>query len=88
MSKMIRKQLYMQEDQDKFLKAQARERSITEAEVVREALDIYQEYGVGVILDQSAWLKEREFLMKLSAGQTADAPSSPKTWTREELYER
>lgn len=88
MSKMIRKQIYMQEGQDKFLKGKAKELSITEAEVVREALDIYQAYGANTLLDSSAWLKEREFLMKLSARQRVDSLPSPRTWKREDLYER
>ena len=63
MAKMIRKQIYMTENQDGELKAKARELKVTEAEVVREALEVYQTYGgAEMILDSSAWLKEREFL--------------------------
>ena len=88
MSKMIRKQLYMPEDQDQFLKLKSQELSITEAEVVREALEMYQAYGSDTVLDHSAWLTEREFLLKLSAArETASEPSS-RTWKREDLYER
>jgi hypothetical protein len=88
MSKMIRKQIYMPEDQDRFLKTKAQELSITEAEVVREALEVYQAYGNHGIIDQSAWLKEREFLMKLATAQRTDSESSPRSWKREALYER
>lgn len=46
MSKMIRKQIDMPEDQDRFLKNKALELNVTEAEVVREALEVYQAYGM------------------------------------------
>ena len=36
---MIRKQLYIEEAQDKALKRRAKELGVTEAEVVRRALD-------------------------------------------------
>jgi hypothetical protein len=88
MSKMIRKQIYMPEDQDRFLKTKAQELSITEAEVVREALEVYQAYGNHDIIDQSAWLKEREFLLKLSAAQRTGSELAPRTWKREDLHER
>jgi hypothetical protein len=88
MTKMIRKQIYMPEDQDRFLKTKAQELSITEAEVVREALEVYQAYGNHGIIDQSAWLKEREFLIQLSAAQRKEARPSPRSWEREDLYER
>lgn len=84
---MIRKQIYMPEDQDRFLKNRAQEKSITEAEVVREALEVYQTYGNQAVIDPSAWIKERDFLLKLSAQKTGAEPS-PRTWKREELYER
>lgn len=87
-SKMIRKQIYMPEDQDRFLKTKAQELSITEAEVVREALEVYQAYGNHDIIDQSAWLRERDFLIKLIATQKTGSGPSPRSWKREDLYER
>jgi hypothetical protein len=88
MAKMIRKQIYMPENQDDFLKTKAQELDITEAEVVREALEMYQAYGANTILDSAAWMAEREFLKKLSAEHPDDPPTSPRTWKREDIYER
>jgi hypothetical protein len=92
MAKMIRKQIYMQEEQDKFLKSKAQELRITEAEVVREALDSFQAYGYGTaaILDPSGWVKEREFLTQLLGTHIHQPSDEPvvRTWKREDLYER
>ena len=88
MSKMIRKQIYMFEEQDRLLKSKARELNVTEAEVVREALEVYQAYGANEIMDQSAWIAEREFLLNLSKAQGTSSETFTRTWKREDLYER
>jgi hypothetical protein len=88
MTKMIRKQIYMPEEQDQLLKSKARELNITEAEVVREALELYQAYGAHEVIDRSAWIFERDFLMKLFSAQSTEAEPLPRTWKREDLYER
>ncbi|HEX3043925.1 MAG TPA: hypothetical protein VHY08_04150 [Bacillota bacterium] len=91
MAKMIRKQIYMTEAQNGVLKAKARDLKVTEAEVVREALEVYQTYGgAQMILDSSAWLKEREFLRKLLKDGALQGRGKPveRTWKREDLYER
>lgn len=88
MAKMIRKQIYMQDEQDKFLKSKAQELKVTEAEVVREALDSFRNYGSVTILDPSAWLKEREFLSRLLTTNQPSDKSAVRTWKREDLYER
>jgi hypothetical protein len=89
MAKMIRKQIYMTEAQDGVLKAKARDLKVTEAEVVREALEVYQTYGgADMILDSSAWLQEREFLRQRLAAGSKDKKPAEWTWRRENLYER
>ena len=39
MAQMIRKQVYLEPRQDRVLKRQSRRRGVTEAEIIREALD-------------------------------------------------
>ena len=46
---MIRKQVYIEPRQEKLLKAQASLRSITEAEVIREAIDLLDRYSAGFV---------------------------------------
>ena len=89
MNDMVRKQVYIQRRQEEFLKAYSADRGVTEAEIVREALDAYQVYFGAVlgdrIRDRSAWKEEEEFIAEL--GITAGA-SQCRTWRRDELHER
>lgn len=89
MNDMIRKQVYIRRSQEDFLKTYSADRGITEAEIVREALDAYQTYSEAVardgIRDRGAWKDEEEFIAEL--GMIAGA-SEGRTWRRDELHER
>ena len=84
MGRMVRKQLYIDDEQEAALKRCARERGVTEAELVRDALD---RYLADVEREESdaAWAR----IMALSERQGAKGPVPGKRdWTREEIYER
>lgn len=87
MTQMIRKQVYIQKRQQLLLRRLARARGLTEAEIIRQAID-QQVSGRRVRAqppDPEAWEKALAFMRSLQAqGPVAD---QPRRWTREELYE-
>jgi hypothetical protein len=84
---MIRKQVYIEQRHDRMLKRRAKQRGITEAEVIREALDSVE---IGVTyrrqeIDARAARKALAFMRSLAASRRK-VPGR-RTWTRESLYE-
>jgi len=86
MSDMVRKQIYIYRRQDLLLKRLARQRGVSEAEIIRQALNREAEQNVPVIQhrDRSAWeatLKFVEERKKLGiVGELI-------RWNRQEIYE-
>ncbi len=74
---MVRKQFYVEPRQDALLKQQAKDLGITEAELVREALDAYAGEGVTPRLDPAAWQREKAFI-EARAGKVSVAARD--TW--------
>ena len=65
MAGMIRKQLCIETRQAEALKRAARRRGVTEAELVREALDMRsRDSRAGVAPDPNAWLSFKRFVMR------------------------
>jgi hypothetical protein len=82
---MIRKQVYIEERQDRLLKQRARQLGVTEAELIRDSIDRNLVTGASWRPNPAAWeaLKrsfERRLRMKV--------PQVPRSWTRDELYDR
>jgi hypothetical protein len=84
MARMVRKQIYITEEQERLLKQRARERAKTEADLVREGLDLILRPEDEQARLQ-AWARVKEFLDERAL---IEAPQTPRTWTREELYDR
>ena len=85
---MIRKQVYIEERHDRLLKHRAKQRGVTEAEIIREALDqteIRGDRSGGHIPNPESIRKVVSFMRSL-AKRRRKAPAG-RTWTREELYE-
>lgn len=81
----VRKQIYIEQDQNAILKRLSEERGMPEAEIIREAIRQHVQ-GIRVRRrDLRAWQAEREFIEQLS--EQGAAPAS-RTWQREELHER
>ena len=84
MPRMIRKQVYIESRQETTLKQQARNLGITEAEVIRRAIDrqmIPVRLGAK---DLKAWEREKGFIAKrIAKGPT----SGGRRWKREDAYE-
>ena len=64
---MIRKQVYIESRQETTLKRQARALGITEAEVIRRAIDRQMTSVRLSIRDLKAWKRERAFITKRMA---------------------
>lgn len=86
MSDLVRKQFYITKSQEKLLKKKAAEMGVTEAELIREALDS-QAYTIGYPRrsaekwqEECTFIKDRMTIKELSHTQRA--------WKREELYDR
>ncbi len=83
---MIRKQVYINARQDRLLKARAKQFGVTEAELIRQSLD--QSLGAPALSrprNPEAW---REFMRTVRRRMRMKIPPSPRTWTRDELYDR
>lgn len=83
MGRMIRKQIYLHPRQDKILKEMARARGVSEAELIREAIEYRLTIGREPRRDEGAWETERLFIKALRQKPLRKA----RAWRREELYE-
>ena len=85
MSAKIRKQIYIEPRQENLLKAIAQQAKISEAEIIRQAIDLH----IGSIAvpqtNLAAWETEKEFINSIK-----NRPSvvGGRDWRREDLYER
>jgi hypothetical protein len=83
---MIRKQIYIQRQQQTILKRLSQIRGLSEAELIRQAID-RQISGIvsSPVPDPTAWDEARQFMLALrSRGPLANRP---RDWSREDLYE-
>lgn len=81
---MIRKQVYIEPLQEASLKKQASVLGITEAEVIRRAIDRQMAYLIPGFRDLSAWEREKCFIAGRMSGKRVPAG---RKFRREEAYE-
>lgn len=84
MAQKVRKQLYIEARQEEMLKRRAKELDVSEAELIRQGLDIVLARGDGPVPDPQAWEEERAFIRERAK---IPALGAERTWTREELYD-
>jgi hypothetical protein len=86
MAQMIRKQVYIQPRQQGILKRLARMHGVTEAEIVRRAID--REASTESVhagwFDPTAWEEARAFILSFFARGPV---RGRRTWKREDAYE-
>jgi len=82
---MVRKQVYLYQEQDALLKRRAGEAGVTEAELIREALEVELRYRAVSRPSLVKWDEERKFIQSLIE---AGPVSGGRTWKREDLHER
>lgn len=81
----IRKQIYIEAEQNNLLKEKARQTGLSEAEIIRQAIDRHIISVNSPTPNLSAWEREKAFIASLE-----NRPSQPgkRDWQREDLYER
>ncbi len=88
---MIRKQVYLESYQDQLLKKKSKLTGVSEAELVRQALEAHLHDGVAAGLVLSAWEEEKRFIEQLIRQRKASGRKANKqggrTWQRDDLYE-
>ena len=87
MSQMVRKQIYIQKSQQTRLKRLAKARRISEAELIREAIDqkLSGSSASPFYADPEAWQKALAFMHSLH--KRGPIPDRPRTWKRADAYE-
>ena len=85
MTQMIRKQIYIQKRQELLLKRMAKARGVSEAEIIREAID--QQIGGNVTRaqhpDPEAFQKAYQHML----ARRSLAGAEPYEWRRDDAYE-
>ena len=80
---MVRKQVYIEPAQEQFLKRRAKELGVTEADLIRRAIDTLARTPAGPPFDPEAWTAIVELME-----QRARLPiAGGRRWTRDDLYE-
>ena len=83
MAQMIRKQVYIKPQQDAILKRLARTLGLSEAEIIRRAIDRQTSAVRPGIRDLQAWEREKDFI---AARMAAGPIPSQRKWQRENAY--
>ncbi len=84
MVQMIRKQVYIEPRQEAILKRLARMWGVTEAEIVRRAIDDEEGVTSSPIRDLAAWEREKAFIAEWMA---AGPLPGERRWRREDAYQ-
>lgn len=85
MRKKIRKQIYIEPEQEVRLKQLSQQTGSSEAEVIRQAIAQYTQESEVFQRDLKCWEQERVFIENLiSLGKITGS----RTWRRDDLYER
>ena len=84
MTRMIRKQIHIDPEQDALLKQRAQELGVSEAELIRRCLDDIERQAIAISVDQRAWEEELAFMQ--ARAQSVPSRQGHRKWTREELY--
>ncbi len=84
MARMVRKQIYLEPHQEQRLKTLSRLLQVSEAELIRRALDLYLFDTLMTRSRLAIWEQEKAFIQEWMA--QGPVPGG-RTWTREDLYE-
>jgi hypothetical protein len=81
---MIRKQVYITAEQERKLKRRAKALGVTEAEVVRQGIELASSAAARFPFDRKAWQELKRDMEKRARMQV---PQTGRSWTRDELYD-
>lgn len=85
MSNKIRKQIYIEPRQDNLIKATAKQIGVSEAEIIRQAIDLHISLIKVPQINLSHWEAEKAFIDTI---KQRPALGGGRDWQREDLYER
>lgn len=85
MSTKVRKQIYIEPEQEKLLKEISAETGMSEAEIIREAIDRHVAEMGNPGHRQQAWARIEAFIAKRM--EIGPVPGG-RTWRREDIYDR
>jgi len=85
MSQLVRKQVYIEPRHEDFLKRAAAETGLSEAEIIRQAIDLWQEQIADRRRVRQLWAQERAFIESWAA---LGVVPGGRSWTRDELYDK
>ena len=87
MTQMVRKQIYIPKRQQLVLKRRAKARGVSEAELIRHALerDLTDNAARPFHPEHQAWERALAFMKSLQA--MGPLPNQRRTWKREDAYE-
>jgi hypothetical protein len=86
MPRMVRKQIFIERRQQVQLQRAARSRGLSEAELIRQAIDQHLAGGAQRLpRDPEAWQRALALMRSLQA--EGPLPDRSRNWTRDELYE-
>ena len=84
MKRMVRKQVYIEPRQERLLKRRARALGVTEAELIRDGIDLLDSARPAGASRERA-MKELFAVIDERIGMRV--PQTGRSWTREDLYE-
>ena len=85
---MIRKQIYLKDRQQEAIRTIAASRGVSEAEVIREAIDTQRgQQSHGHPLDPAAWKRALKLMRSLQPKTNGAKTRAREAWNRAELYE-
>jgi hypothetical protein len=83
---MIRKQIYLPRRQNQFLKRRAKQSGISEAEVIRQALERDEKLSATQALGTTTGWEQIQQFVKERQGKYA-GKGKPVQWNRQDLYD-
>lgn len=84
MSRMVRREIEIDAEQDEQLKRRARELGVSESELIRRAIE---EALRRPPRDEQAWEDEMAFIEERARNLPPVVPDSERRWSREEMYD-
>ncbi len=85
MTHMLRKQIYIPKRQQVILKRLAKARGLSEAEIIRQAIE--REVAANAARPVAGDRSALEDFIRFGLARQAEPDSTPRTWTRDELYD-
>lgn len=84
MSHMVRKHVYLEADQDRFLKQRSKKLGVTESDLIRLGIIQLSRQPAPCSLDRQAWQVELQFMKRRARAKTG---IRERRWSRKDLYD-